>query len=92
MKVCSPSYDYEGASRADTQNSCYTDAAKCDSTVPTSDGNERAPANQCLKKPRQSSAAANSPKCNVSEMGMFFLHKPGMKASDIFLKAMAQLV
>ena len=81
MKVCPPSYDYEGATRANTQISCCTEAPKCDSTVPPSDGNERALVNQRLKKPHHSSAAANPPKCNVSEMGMFFLHKPDMKAS-----------
>ena len=50
IKVCPPRYDYEGATRDNTQNSRRTDAAKRDSTVSTCDGNKRAPANQCLKK------------------------------------------
>jgi len=89
MKVCPPSFDYEGASRANTQS---TEAPKRDSTVPPTDGNERAPADQRLKKPRCSSAVADNTKHNVSEMGMFFLNKPNMKASDIFPNGMTQSV
>jgi hypothetical protein len=61
--------------------------------VPPSDGgNERAaPANQRLKKPRRS-AVADSSKRNMSDMGMFFLYKPDMKASDIFPKDMSESV
>ena len=92
MKVCPPSFDYEGTSHANTQNSCRAEAPKLDSTMPPSDGNERAPANQSLKKPCRSSAAADLTKRNVSEMGMFFLHKSDMKASDIFPNVMTQLV
>ena len=52
----------------------------------------RALANQRLKKPRRSSAAADSSKRNVSDMGMIFLSKPDMTASDVFPKGMAELV
>jgi hypothetical protein len=91
MKVCPPAFDYEGTN-ATAQNTRRTEAPKRDSTVPPSDGgNERAPANQRLKKPRRS-AVADSSKRNVSDMGMFFLHKPDMKASDIFPKEMSELV
>ena len=52
MKVCPPSYDYEGATRANSQMSRRIEAPKRDSTVPPSDGgNKRAQANQRLKKP-----------------------------------------
>jgi len=92
MKVCPPCFDYEGASRANTQNSRRTEAPKRDSTVPPTDGNnERAPpADQRMKKPRRSSAAADSSKRNVKDMGMFFLNKPNMKASDIFPTGLIQ--
>ena len=73
--------------------SCRTEAPKRDSTMPPSDGgNERALANQRLKKPCRSSAAADSSKRNVSDMGMIFLSKPDMTASDVFPKGMAELV
>jgi hypothetical protein len=92
MKVCPPSFDYEGTSNAKTQNTRRTEAPKRDYTVPPSDGgNERVPANQRLKKPR-CSVVANSSKRNVSDMGMFFLVKSDMKASDIFPKDMSELV
>ena len=93
MKVCPPCFDYEGASRANTQNSRRAEAPKRDSTVPPTDGNnERAPADQRMKKPRRSSAAADSSKRNVKDMGMFFLNKPNMKASDIFPTGLIQSV
>jgi len=92
MKVCPPSFDYEGTSRANTQHSRRTEAPKRDSTVPPTDGNERALADQRLKTPRRSSAVADNTKRNVSEMGMFFFNKPNMKASDIFPNGMTQLV
>jgi len=93
MKVCPPSFDYESATRANSQMSRCTEALKRDSTVPPSDGgNERALANQRLKKPRHSSAAGDSSKCNVSDMGMFFLGRLDMKASDVFPKGMTELV
>ena len=93
MKVCPPSFDYEGATCDNAQMSRRTEAPKCDSTMPqTSDGNESALANQRLKKPHHSSAAVDSSKCNVSDMGMFFFSKPDMKASEVFPKGMAELV
>jgi hypothetical protein len=93
MKVCPPSYDYEGATCANSnQMSRRIEAPKRDSTVPPSDGgNKRAPANQHLKKPRRS-VVADSSKRNVSDMGMFFLFRSDMKASDIFPKDMSELV
>jgi hypothetical protein len=45
-----------------------------------------------MKKPRRSSAAADSSKRNVKDMGMFFLNKPNMKASDIFPTGLIQSV
>jgi hypothetical protein len=74
----------------ETQNSCCNDAAKRNSAV-TLDDNAKKPANQRLKKPRPS-VAANSTRRNIMEMGMFFLSKPDMKASDVFPKGMAELV
>jgi hypothetical protein len=92
MKVCPPSYDYEGATHANSQMSPRIEAPKRDSTVPPSDGgNKRAQANQRLKKPHRS-GVTDSSKCNISDMGMFFLGRPDMKASDIFPKGMAELV
>jgi hypothetical protein len=73
-----------------TQNSCCNDAAKRDSAV-TPDADAKIPAIQRLKKPR-CSAAAQSTKRNVMDMGMFFLSKPDMKASDVFPKGMAESV
>ena len=94
MKVCPPAFDYEGSNASTAaQNTRRTEAPKRDSTVPPSDGGneQRAPANQRLKKPRRS-AVADSSKRNVSDMGMFFLYKPDMKAFDIFPKDMSDLV
>ncbi len=51
----------------------------------------KTPAIQHLKKPRRSDAA-KSTKHNVMDMGMFFLSKPDMKASDVFPKGMAESV
>jgi hypothetical protein len=93
MKVCPPSFDYEGATCANSQMSRRTEAPKRDSTVPPSDGgNESALVNQRLKKPCRSSAAADSSKRSVSDMGMFFLGRSDIKASDVFPKGMAELV
>ncbi len=70
MKVCFPSFDYEGASRANTQNSCRAEAPKHDSTVHPTDGNERAPADQRSKKPRRSSAVvASHPRDQIHVLG-----------------------
>jgi hypothetical protein len=73
-----------------TLDSHCNDAAKRDSAV-TPDDNAKKPANQRLKKPCRS-VAADSTKRNVMEMGMFFLSRPDMKASDVFPKGMAELV
>jgi len=92
MKVCPPCFDFEGASHANTQNSRRAEAPKRDSAVPPTDEDERAPADQRMKKPCCSSAAADSSKHNVRDMGMFFLNKPNMKASDIFPTGLIQSV
>jgi hypothetical protein len=78
------------SSTTKTQNSHCNEAAKRDSVV-TPDDNAKKPANQHLKKPRHS-VAANSTKRNVMEMGIFFLSRPDMKASDVFPKFMAESV
>ncbi len=75
---------------AETQNSCRNDAVKRDSAM-TPDDNVKTPAIQRLKKPC-CSGAAESTKRNVMDIGMFFLSKPDMKASDVFPKGMAELV
>jgi hypothetical protein len=74
----------------ETQNSRRNEAAKRDSAV-TPDDNTKTPANQRLKKPCRS-VAADSTKRNIMEMGMFFLSKPDIKASDVFPKGMAESV
>jgi hypothetical protein len=74
----------------ETQNSCRNDAAKRDSAM-TLDDKAKTPAIQRLKKPHRS-GAAESTKRNIMDMGMFFLSKPDMKASDVFPKGMAELV
>ena len=43
-----------------------------------------------MKKSR--SAAADSSKCNIKDMGIFSLNKPNMKASDIFPTGLIQSV
>jgi len=87
MKVCPPSFDYEGTTCANSQMSRCTEAPKRDSTVPPSDGgNERALANQRLKKPHCSSAAVDSSKRNVSDMGMFFLSRLDIRPLTSSLK------
>ncbi len=72
-----------------TQISHCNEAAEHNSAM-TPDGNAKALANQRLKKPRHS-VATDSTKHNVMEMGMFFLSKPDMKASDVFPKGMARV-
>jgi hypothetical protein len=74
----------------ETPNFCCNDAAKRDSAV-TPDDNAKTPAIQRLKKPCRS-GAAKSTKHNVMDMGMFFVSKPDMEASDIFPKGMAEFV
>jgi hypothetical protein len=73
MKVCPPSFDYEGASRANTQNSRRAEAPKRDSTVPPTDGNERAPADQRLTKPCHSTAVADNTNAMLVKWGCFSL-------------------
>jgi hypothetical protein len=91
MKVCPPGYDYEGATRANQLPRRIEPPKRVSIVTPSDGGNERPPpANQHLKKPRRS--AADVPKRNVSDMGMFFLEKPDMKASDVFPKGMTELV
>ncbi len=74
----------------ETQNSHCNEAAKRDSAV-TPDDNTKKPANQRLKKPR-CSVAADFTKRNITEMGMFLLSRPDMKASYVFPKGMAESV
>ncbi len=77
-------------STTETQNSCCNDATKRDSAM-TPDDNTKTPAIQRLKKPHRS-GAAKSTKRNIMDMGMFFLSKPDIKASDFFPKGMTELV
>jgi hypothetical protein len=55
-------------------------------------GGGKAQAAQHSKKARRSGGAADSAKCNVTNIGMFFLHKPDMKAVKIFPKDMPETV
>jgi hypothetical protein len=45
-----------------------------------------------LKKACRSGGATDSTKRNVTDMGMFFHHKPDMKAVEIFPKDMSKTV
>ncbi len=74
-----------------TQNSCHNEGAKHNSAVTPDHSNAKAQANQRMKKPCRS-ATTESAKRNVMEMGMFFLSKPDMKATDVFPKGMAESV
>jgi hypothetical protein len=77
-----------------TQNArrANNEGAKRDSAAtPPSNNNVKDQANQRTKKPRRS-VTTESAKRNVMEMGMFFLNKPDMKATDVVPKGMAQLV
>jgi hypothetical protein len=65
----------------ETQNSHCNEAAKCDSAMTLDDNTKK----RC-------SVATNSTKRNIMEMGMFFLSRSDMKASDVFPKSMAELV
>ena len=78
----------------ETPNACRAniEGAKRDSAAtPPSNNNAKDQANQRTKKPRRS-AMTESAKRNVTEMGMFFLNKPDMKATNVFPKGMAQSV
>ncbi len=69
----------------ETQQSRCAEVAKRDSAV-TPKGGGKAKVAQCSKKARRSGGATDSAKRNVTNMGMFFLHKPAMKAVEIFPK------
>jgi hypothetical protein len=76
----------------ETQNSRCNEGAKPDSAGTPDHSNAKAQANQCMKKPCRSVTTTESAKRNVMEMGMFFLSKPDMKATDVFPKGMAESV
>jgi hypothetical protein len=65
--------------------------AKHDSAIAPK-GGSKAQAAQHSKKAPRSGGATDSAKRNVSNMGMFFLHKPDMKAVEIFPKDMPETV
>ncbi len=65
--------------------------AKRNSAI-TPEGGGEAQGGQCLKKARRSGGATDSAKRNVPNMGMFFLHKPDMKAVNFFPKDMPKTV
>jgi hypothetical protein len=79
------------ASSNETQQSRCTEVAKCDSAI-THKGGGKAQAAQRSKKARHSGGATDSAKRNVTDMAMFFLHKPDMKAVEIFPKDMPETV
>ncbi len=79
------------ASSHETQQSHRTEVAKRNSAI-TPEGGGKAQAAQRSKKARRSGGAADSTKRNVTNMGMFFLHKPDMKAVEIFPKDMPKTV
>ncbi len=79
------------ASSNETQQSCCAEVAKCDTAV-TPKGGGKAKAAQHSKKARRSRGAADSTKHNVTNMGMFFFHKPDMKTVKIFPKDMPKTV
>ncbi len=73
------------ASSNETQQSRHLEVAKRNSAI-TPKGGGKAQAAQRSKKARCSRGAADSAKRNVTDMGMFFLHKPDMKVFKIFPK------
>ncbi len=75
----------------DTQQSRRAEVAKRNSAV-TPKGGGKAQAAQRSKKAGCSGGAADSAKRNVTDMGMSFLHKPDMKAVEIFPKDMPKTV
>jgi hypothetical protein len=79
------------ASSNETQLSRCAEVAKRNSAV-TPKGGGKAQAAQRSKKARRSGGAADSAKRNVTDMGMFFLHKPDMKAVEILPKDMPETV
>ncbi len=83
---------YRGTNETPNTRRANIEGAKHDSAAtPPSNNNAKDQANQRTKKPCHS-ATTESTKRNVMEMGMFFLNKPDMKATDVFPKGMAQLV
>jgi hypothetical protein len=81
----------DNASSNETQQSRCAEVAKRNSAV-TPNGGSKAQAAQRSKKACPSGGAADSAKCNVTDMGMFFLHRPDMKAFKIFPKDMPKTV
>jgi hypothetical protein len=81
----------DNASSNETQQSHCAEVAKRDSAV-TPKGGGKAQAAQHLKKARHSGEASDSAKRNVTDMGMFFLHKLDMKAVKIFPKDMSKTI
>jgi hypothetical protein len=62
---------------------------KCNPVLP--DKKAKAASNQGMENPCPS-VANESTKCNVRDMGMFYFHKPDMKATDVFPKDMPEKV
>jgi hypothetical protein len=81
----------DNSSSNETQQSCCTEVAKHGSAI-TPKGGGKAQAAQRSKKARRSGGGADSAKRNITDMGMFFLHKPDMKAVEIFPKDMPEKV
>jgi hypothetical protein len=79
------------ASSNETQQSRCAEVAKRNSAI-THEGGVKAQAAQCLKKACHSGGAADSAKRNVTNMGMFILHKPDIEAVEIFPKDMPKTV
>jgi hypothetical protein len=81
----------DNPSSNETQQARCTEVAKRNSVV-THKGGGKAQAAQRSKKACRSGGATDSAKHNVTNIGMFFLHKPDMKAVKIFLKDMPETV
>jgi hypothetical protein len=81
----------DNASSNKTQQAHCAEVAKRNSAV-THEGGGKAQAAQHSKKACCSGGTADSTKRNVTDMGMFFLHKPDMKAVEIFPKDMPETV
>jgi hypothetical protein len=79
------------ASSNATQQSRHAEVAKRDFAI-TPKGGGKAQAAQRLKKACCSGGATDSAKRNVTNMSMFFLHKPDMKVVEIFPKDMPEKV
>jgi hypothetical protein len=81
----------DNASSNETQQTRCAEVAKRNFAV-TPEGGSKAQAAQCSKKAHRSGGATDSAKHNVTNMGMFFLHKPAMKAANIFPRDMPETV